>query len=191
MGRRALIHRVSVAETLGELDQPAIVGERNRAVASLLTPTIPSDKNIHAEAAVKLKARASGLFLFTVSALQAAAAQTEVVTWTLMTYMDAVAGVPLTLSVNAAAAGVNCFYDSDGTGILLLGANAGNIFLADTETIATAGVGSKFSWAGIVGTSGNGGAIPYGWTFVVTLSITNSATARAVTELSLSAYELG
>jgi hypothetical protein len=55
-------------------------------------------------------------------------------------------------------------------------------------TLGTAAVGDKFMWGGIV--TANNAVVPKGSTFYATLSITDSVAARAVTQGSISAYEL-
>ena len=179
----------AIALTKADLDQPAVVAGRNRAVAYGGTPHIPLADTITAVGAIKLTARAAGLFLVSLAGLAAAAAAGDVVTWTVTTYTDAVAGTPLTLSANAAAFGLqNCYDDNSGAGITLTGASAGQVIVASAKTIGTAAVGDAFEWSGLAPIST--GPVPYGQTFVCTLSITDTVAARAVTQLALSAFEL-
>jgi hypothetical protein len=160
-------------------------------------------------AAAKLISRMSGVFQAWASISYAAAAAADVVTFTAKIFTDAVAGTPLTLG-NAAQIGfgsngiaqpgnvaVNnngAFASNNGAGITLTGASAG--FTADSkvETVGTAAVGAFYAWNNCVGqaasAAGNENPIPNGQTCCLTLSVTNSAAARATGNISIGLIEL-
>lgn len=187
--------RATIADGMAMMDQSANVGERNRAVLAG-TPTIhtPSAATITAFMGARLVARASGIFLVSVSAQYVAAAG-DGVTWQITSYTDAVAGTPLTLPANAVATGLNCFVDNSGAGIApSAGATVGSSVYAPTHVIGTTAVDDIFSWSGLVGASvaGSGAlvAVPFGESFYVTLSVTNSVATRAIGTANMNAYEL-
>jgi hypothetical protein len=187
--RHNLNRRAVIAESLAEIDELPDQALTNRGEVTGIGPHIPLADTITAVIGVKLTAKASGLFVLYVHGLAAAAVAGDVVTWTVDTYTDAVVGTPLTLPGNAAAVGVSCFSDNSGAGIApSAGATAATVISADAVTLGTAYTGDKYTWAGIVTT--NGAVVPKGSTFYATLSITDSVAARAVTQASISAYEL-
>jgi|HubBroStandDraft_2_1064218.scaffolds.fasta_scaffold00001_142 hypothetical protein len=187
--RHNLNRRAVIAESLAEIDELPDQALTNRGEVTGNSPHIPLADTITAVLGVKLTAKASGLFVLYVHGLAAAAAAGDVVTWTVDTYTDAVVGTPLTLPGNAAPVGVNCVSDNSGAGIApSAGATAAQVITADAVTLGTAAVGDKFMWGGIV--TANNAAVPKGSTFYATLSITDSVAARAVTQASVSAYEL-
>lgn len=114
-----------------------------------------------------------------------AAAAADVVTYTVQTLTDAVAGTPLAL-VAATAAGNKCFTDDGtGAGITVTGGSAPQTMAAPGKTIGTAAVGDWFSWSGVVDI-----ITPLGGTCLLLVSVTDSVAARAITEASISFEEV-
>lgn len=187
--------RATIADSLSEMDEQSLIAARNRAMlVGNQTVHTPSAATITPFLGIKLTARASGLFQITIGAMAAAVAA-DVVTWTVSTYTDTTVGTPLTLPANAAATGLNCYVDNAGTGIAPASGAAGPVvILAPFKTIGTLAADDFFYWSGIVGGALQGGAYPlgaaYGATMYVTLSITDTVAARAITQATASAFEL-
>jgi hypothetical protein len=121
-------------------------------------------------------------FMVSLHGNAAAAAAADSLTWTVDVYTDAVAGTPLTLPANAEAVGLHSFIDNSGAGIApSAGATLPVTQAQDTKVIA--GTGDDFQWTGVV-------VAPVGQTMYVTLSITDSVAARAVTSATVAAVEL-
>lgn len=160
-------------------------------------------------AAMKLIAKSSGLFKAWCNLSWASLTAADVATLTVNVYTDAVAGTPLTLGANGSVGtGTNgvaqpgnvavnnngVFTANNATGITLAGNAAA--YLVDTKvfTEGTAAAGAILTWDNIVGlaqpTAGVENPIPVGKTCLVTVSLTNSAAARATGNISLGMYEL-
>jgi hypothetical protein len=145
-------------------------------------------------AGMLLKAQGSGLFVVAMSA-QLVAVAADLVTWEIETYEDAVQGVPMTLPANASAQGQNCFTDSTGAGIApSAGATAPALITAQFHTIGTGAANDIYSWGGIVGGGVSLGrvpiAVPVGRNWYVTLAVADSVAARAIGNVTLSAFEI-
>lgn len=139
---------------------------------------------------IKLTAVSSGLFMTSLMAMLAAVAA-DVVTTTITVYTDAVPGVPLTLPANAAlvAGSGGVYVDNSGAGIApSAGATAGSVITAPAQTIGTAAADEQMQFVGLL--SNGGTPIPIGSTFYVTMSVTDSAAARAITQAFASSFEL-
>jgi hypothetical protein len=93
--RHNLNRRAVIAESLAEIDELPDQALTNRGEVTGISPHIPLADTITAVLGVKLTAKASGLFVLYVHGVAAAAAAGDVVTWTVDTYTDAVAGTPL------------------------------------------------------------------------------------------------
>ncbi|MHB8330788.1 MAG: hypothetical protein ACYDEA_01155 [Candidatus Dormibacteria bacterium] len=166
----------------------------NRALAFDQSPTHPGSGAITAFAGVKLVARASGLFVVSLSASAAAAAAADVVTWTVTAYNDTVVGTPMTLPAAAAlvAGSGGVYTDNAGTGVAPTAGDTATAIAASAKTIGTAAVGDQYQFSGILCTAPAGVITPVakGANFYVTLSITDSVAFRALTNVALSMFEL-
>jgi len=164
----------------------------NRAQASALTPSAPSADTITAFVGIELVAKASGLFVCCLNA-RAAAAAADIVTWTVTTYFDTVTGTPMTLPANAAlvASSGGVYEDNSGAGIAPTAGATSSVIAAPSKTIGTAAVDDLFVFANLIGGGASGlTPIARGKNFYVTLSITDSAAARAVSQVAASMFEL-
>jgi len=160
-------------------------------------------------AAVKLIAKGSGLFKGWCNLVWDALTATEVGTMTVKVFTDAVAGTPLTLGANGsvgfgtsgvaqpgnvAVANNGPFTANNATGITIAGASAGYTEDVKAITEGTAAAGAIYAWENIVGLAAPSSAgetpIVVGKTCLVTVSLTNSAAARATGNISIGMYEL-
>jgi hypothetical protein len=183
-------------------------GGANRAYGSG-SATTAGQATITVIAAAKLIAKSSGIFKAWCSFSYAAAAAADVITVTMKVFTDAVAGTPLTLGNvgqigfgsngvaqpgNVAVNNNGAFTSNAGAGITITGGSAG--FTTDTkvETIGTAAAGAFYAWENEVGVAlsvaGNENPIPIGQTCLVTLSVTNSAAARATGNINIGLFEM-
>jgi hypothetical protein len=177
--------RAEIGEALAELEDNALATLQNRAYTTA-SPTVhtPSADTITAVGGMLLTVKGSGLFQVCFN-MEFAAAAADVVTFTISTYRNTVAGTAMTLPTNATATGVNSYYDNSGAGIApTAGATAVQTY-AFTETIGTAAVDTTFSFANLCV-----GIQQSGYQFYTTISVTDSAAARGIPQLAMSMFEL-
>lgn len=181
---------------------------QNRAEGSGAATTA-GQATITVIAAVKLIAKTSGVFQAWCNFSYAAATAADVVTVTMKTLTDAVPGTPLTLGAagsigfgsngvaqpgNVAVNNNGPFTANNATGITIAGASAPVTVDTKVETIGTAAVGAFCTWQNNVGVAlavaGNENPFAIGTTALVTMSITNSAAARATGNICIGMFEL-
>ncbi len=184
------------------------VGVANRAYGQG-GATTAGQATITVIAAVKLVAKSSGLFKAWCNMAWDALAATDIGTITIKVFSDLVPGTPLTLgnvgSIGFGSNGVaqpgnvavnnnGPFTANAGAGITIAGATAGYTDDVKAYTQGTAAVGGILTWENIVGlaapAAGAETPIPVGRTCLVTVSLTNSAAARATGNISLGMFEL-
>jgi hypothetical protein len=194
--------------TANQITAPAGSPGGNRAYGSGAATTA-GQATITVIAAAKLIARGSGVFKAWCNFSYAAAAATDVVTVTMKTLTDAVAGTPLTLGAagsigfgsngvaqpgNVAVNNNGAFTANNGSGITIAGAAAAVTVDTKVETIGTAAVGMFFAWENEVGVAlavtGNENPVPVGQTCLVTMSITNAGAARATGNVVIGMFEM-
>ena len=169
----------------------------NSATTSFLSPTTPSAATITPFVGAKLTSRASGLFLVSLSA-RAAAVAADVVTWTVESWTDTVAGVPLTLPANAtlvAGSGRTgstggIYYDNSGAGIVPSAGATGVVVASPAKTLGTLEAGNWYQFSNELGLALASTRVPLGSTMYVTLAITDTVAARALVDVAASIIEL-
>ncbi|MDE2022196.1 MAG: hypothetical protein KGI71_04800 [Patescibacteria group bacterium] len=141
-------------------------------------------------AIAQLTCKTSGIFMWSASAIQPAAAATEVATMTVTAQSGAAAG---TLAASTAV-GVGCAFASGAGGTpitITAGLGVGEYTLAAPAlTVGTAAVGAGFSAGGIIGVDATGARFTLGTHVGLALKWTNSATDRVVSSMCLSLVEL-
>jgi hypothetical protein len=179
----------------------------NRAYGSG-TATTAGQATITVIAACKLIAKTSGIFKAWCNLSWASLTAADVATLTVKVFTDNVAGTPLTLgnagSIGFGSAGVaqpgntavatnGAFTANAGAGITITGGSAG--YTADTKvfTQGTAATGAILTWENVVSLASPTSTetpIVIGKTCLVTVSLTNSAAARATGAISIGMFEL-
>jgi hypothetical protein len=149
--------------------------------------------------ALSLIARGSGIFRWSASAEQAAAAATEVLTWTVTTQTGAAAlalagGTNVTSGFAPAGGAAQFASAAAGTGITVTTGGGGELTaVSEAITIGTAAVGGYFGAGGLVMNGGTAAApVPFtqGDNVLLLVKVTNSATNRVVASMNASLEEL-
>jgi hypothetical protein len=160
-------------------------------------------------AAIQLVSKYTGVFDWTASAVQAAAAATEVVTWIVTTQTAAGApaftftgGTPAKGGISTGAPpAAQCVVTNGvaGTGIVVTAGGGGELTQwSSAETVGTAAVGSKFGTGGVaqnsvttatVPNTTGGVRFPLNSNVILLMKITNSATNRVVSNINMSLTE--
>lgn len=142
-------------------------------------------------ALLSLTAKYSGVFDYSVAAAQPAAAGAEVATFTLTSQTGA-AALAFT-GQTAAGVGGQISTAAAGTGIVVTTGGGGELVLgAPAFTVGTAAAGASFAQSGILHNSNVATVItPFarGNNVILLLKITNSATSRVVSSISMSLRE--
>ena len=185
----------------------AQAGGRNRAASEPAAATTPGQATITAVGAAKLITSASGLFFFTCSVVVTGVAA-DVITLTVQTETDNVAGVPLTLNNagqigpgtngiaqpgNVAVANNGAFSSTTGAGITVTGGSAPVGMISEAVTVPTGGGGTLLTWSGVLQkatVAASFSPFAIGTTCLALVSITDSVAARAVPSISLAMFEL-